>query len=292
MIKERPAQMELSHPLLPHPGTADLSANERTKRKKQPMSNPQRHIEILRLLQLNSPMSVKQLADELEVSEMTIRRDLKLLSQENKIQMTHGLAFSKAPPDNSYDVIRQQGVHQAQKEAIGRYAASLIQPGDSIFIDCGSTAAAMPRYLPPHMNITVMCSSANTLVEILQKDVANLIFSGGYYHKSTQTFESPEALNLLGSIRASKAFVTAAGVNQEMGLTCTHQYEVRLKQLSMDHSLQTILLVDSSKFDRVSPVYFGGWEQIHTVITDEGIPDAWQQFLEERGIECIAVPVR
>lgn len=254
------------------------------------MSFTQRSILISNLLRENGATTVKTLAERLNVSEMTVRRDLQSLCRTHALKLMNGVVF---PDDSaqggavSYDIAKQQTVRNREKELIGRRAAALIEPRDTVFVDCGSTAAAMARYIPFRMDITVVCSTLNILLEVQKKDVANIVFSGGFYHKGTQVFESPETIRMLEGVRAGKAFVTAAGASRELGLTCVQQYEVALKQLELNNSLERILLADSSKFGKVSLAYFGAWHQITCVVTDAGISQDWQSFLKDAGIRVL-----
>ena len=252
------------------------------------MATNQRTDTILELLMRNDAMSVSRLAEALGVSEMTVRRDLAKMQKEGKIRLVNGVAF--CPRDGeatAYDLEQQLGVHCREKDAIGRAAAAMLVPGDSVFIDCGSTASAMLRYIPHGMDITVICSTLNVLTETRRKNIQRLVFTGGYYHPGTETFESPEAIRMLGGIRSSKAFITASGVSRELGLTCVEQYETAVKQVAMENGMKRILLVDSSKFSRVSPAFFGTWSSIDAVITDEGVTEEWKAFLREQNITLI-----
>ncbi len=252
------------------------------------MADAQRSRRIVDIISSQGAKSVKMLALELGVSEMTVRRDLQHLRERGIINMLHGLAFGNDGTEGVfYDLHEQQRIMHNEKAAIGRVAAAMIEPSDSVYIDGGTTAAFMARNIPRGMDITVICSTINVLVEMHKKNIEKIIFSGGYYHESTQTFESPEALMMLGNIRASKAFVTSAGVSMELGLTCVHQYEIGLKRLGLNNALKKILMVDSSKFGKVSSAFFGTLAQIDTIVTDQAIPDAWINFLRDSGKEII-----
>ncbi len=250
------------------------------------MANIQRSDTIIELLTRNDAMSVSSLAEHLSVSEMTVRRDLAKMQQEGLIRLVNGVAF--CPKDGkavTYDLEQQLGVHGREKDAIGRAAAAMLVPGDSVFIDCGSTASAMLRYIPKGMDITVICSTLNVLTEARCRDIQRLVFTGGYYHPGTETFESPEAIRMLEGIRSSRAFITASGVSMELGLTCVEQYETAVKRVAMENGMKRILLVDSSKFSKVSPAFFGTWRSIDMVVTDEGITEEWKAFLHKQQIE-------
>ena len=250
------------------------------------MANTRRSDTIIGLLMRNDAMSVSHLAGQLGVSEMTVRRDLAKMQKEGQVRLVNGVAFCPRDGEGvSYDLEQQLGVHCREKDAIGRAAAAMLVPGDSVFIDCGSTASAMLRYIPQGMDITVICSTFNVLTEARCRNIQRLVFTGGYYHPGTETFESPEAIRMLGGIRSSKAFITASGVSMELGLTCVEQYETAVKRVAMENGMKRMLLVDSSKFSRVSPAFFGTWSSIDMVVTDEGIPEEWTSFLHEKGIE-------
>lgn len=219
---------------------------------------------------------------------MTVRRDLQKLSAKGLVRLLHGVAFCEKTEDGSaYDLLQELGVNAREKDMIGRRATAMIAEGDSVFIDCGSTASAMMRHLPSNMRITLACSTLNVVVEAQKKKVERLIFTGGYYHEGTETFESPEAVRLLSGIRTGKAFITASGVSMELGLTCMEQYETEIKRVAMENALTKILLVDSSKFSRVSPAFFGTWKSIDTVITDDGVPGKWKDYFKQNGIRLV-----
>lgn len=256
--------------------------------KEQDSVIQKRRIEIINLLKNSGGMSVKMLADTMHVSEMTIRRDLKELCQINGVQMTQGVAFLKHNTAGLvYDVLNNREQNHQLKDMIGRTAASMVRDGDVVFMDVGTTTAMMAHHLNRNMDITVVCSTMNVLQTIYEKNVAHIIATGGFYHKETQMFECEEALKMLGNVRLTKAFVSAAGASEGLGLTCMHKYEIQTKRLALQNAQTTILLCDSTKFGKVRPVFFGDWRQIHTVITDHGMTQEWRNFFAENNIEVI-----
>jgi DeoR family deoxyribose operon repressor len=249
---------------------------------------------ITQMLKERNGASIKELARELAVSEMTIRRDLEQLQLANIISLVHGAAiykgdFSLNGQERYYHLILAQAVSNPEKERIGKAAAQLITPGDTIIIDIGTTTEHLARHIPQNFSITVLCFTMNVLFEIYKKNVENLIMGGGYYHTNTQMFESAESINLIRKIRANKYFLSAAGASRELGLTCMNQYEIGMKQACMDSSLQTILLADSKKFGQVRSTYFAPLEKIDMVITDKGISREWLAIMADLGIDVLAV---
>lgn len=232
--------------------------------------------------------SVKDLSKMLDVSEMTVRRDLNTLQANNIISWVHGAAIinpEQEQPDQAYHVLHEKVVRGQEKERIGRAAARMIDPGDVIIVDIGTTAEKLARYIPMNFPITVLCFTMNVLTEVHKKNVNELIFGGGYYHYNTQLFESDQSIHLVSKVRANKYFMTAAGINEQLGITCANQHEIATKTACMQSSLQKILMADSTKFDLVKPAYFSRLDQIDKIITDSGISKDWIKLLQELGIE-------
>ena len=172
-----------------------------------------------------------------------------------------------------------------QKEEIGKYAASLIEPNDVIIIDTGSTTARILPYLPENMNLTILSYNANVLIELRHKPGIQLLFCGGNYHLNTEMFESEEGIAFIRRIRANKAFLSAAGIHRELGITCANTYEVATKQAAISSSSQKILVSDSSKFGRLRSAYFCDLDEIDTIITDHSLQKYWRDELRQRNIE-------
>lgn len=249
---------------------------------------------IIDILQERNGASIKQLAQEFGVNEMTIRRDLHVLQQNGLVNIIHGAAIfnPSALLDGGkpkYNIFSGESVRGDEKDRIGKEASKYVEPGDVLFVDIGTTAAAMVRHLGIGMNITVACFAMNTLEEIQKKKVEKLILGGGYYHMDTQAFECEETLQLIGGIRASKAFISPAGISMELGMTCVNKYEERMKQAFLHNSIQKILLADSSKFGKVRPCYFGDLTNIDMVITDKDIGSEWMEYFDKNNIKSIVV---
>lgn len=254
----------------------------------------ERTSKIVNILRVRNGASIRDIARELAVSEMTIRRDLEQLQYANIISLVHGAAIFKGIPQSDgkqfdYQLVLEKSINNPEKERIGKAASKLIEPGDTVIIDIGTTTEHLARHIPNEFSVTVVCFTINILFEMYKKNIKNLIMGGGYYHADTQLFESLESLNLIRQTRANKFFMSAAGISNELGLTCINQYEVGIKQASIDSSLRRILLADSKKFGQIRPAYFSPLEKIDMIITDKGISQDWIKIFEDRGIEVQAV---
>ncbi|MGL4606703.1 MAG: DeoR/GlpR family DNA-binding transcription regulator [Eubacteriaceae bacterium] len=236
---------------------------------------------ILENLKTNNGASVKTLSQTFGVSEMTIRRDLETLKSSQLVTLFHGAAIYNPDSDSEYYDLTKKKIHmEREKDSIGKVAAQLIEPGDTIILDVGTTTEKVAKYIPFEAPISTICFTVNTLNEILKKNVQRLLFGGGNYHSNTQMFESSESLEMIKKVRASKFFVSAAGVSKDLGITCANMYEVDTKLKCLSSALTKILVVDSTKLGQVKAAYFTNLEAIDVVVTDSGISNEWIEIIK------------
>jgi DeoR family transcriptional regulator, deoxyribose operon repressor len=249
---------------------------------------------LIDIIKSKNGASVKELAVLLDVSEMTIRRDLEVLEQNHVVNNVYGAAiynpsYKQEVPESTYELTHALTTQDIEKRKIGAFAASLIEPGDIVVIDTGSTTEMLAQNIDDHLEATILCYNANILNSLRLKENLSLMFSGGKYHSKTQMTESQEGINLINSMRFTKAFISAAGVHHNLGVTCVYHYELPTKKAIMQSSLQKILLLDSSKFDLVKPAYFANITDFDVVITDNLIPDEWKEEIERLNIKLYIV---
>ncbi|AOR22832.1 DeoR/GlpR family DNA-binding transcription regulator [Clostridium taeniosporum] len=252
----------------------------------------QRANKIIEILKEKNGASVKELASTLGVSEMTIRRDLNILKSNNIVSNVYGATIYN-PLNNidklnaNYDLTDEIVKRENEKIKIGKAAAKLIKNDDIIIIDAGTTTEKLAKNISDDVELTALFYSINILMALRNKKNIELIFSGGYFHENTQMFESPEGISLIENIRATKVFVSAAGVHEDLGVTCSNNYEVATKRTIINSSVEKILLVDSDKFDSVKSSYFSDLQEFNIVVTDQGIPENWKILLKDMGIKVI-----
>ena len=244
---------------------------------------------LIEIIKSKNMASVKELATILNVSEMTIRRDMALLEKDNIIHNAYGAviynpAHSEDSGINNYELEHAQMTRYDEKTKIGIYAASLIEDDDIIMIDTGSTTETLARNIAPDLKATFICSNVNILNYLRVKRNLNIIFSGGRFHPQTQMFESPEGISLIKSMRGTKAFISAAGIHDSLGVTCVYNYEVQTKKALLSSCVEKILLADSSKFGMVKSAYFANLENFDTIITDSNISPEWEEIIHKNGI--------
>lgn len=249
---------------------------------------------LIEMLKEQESISIRKLSEMLNVSEMTIRRDLKSLEENDVINRGYGKATLKETPredfkDENYELLSAKTKHNDEKERIGKYAATLVKPGDILILDTGSTTERIAKYIPDDMDLTVMCYNYNTLAYLVHKPYVNLIFPGGYYHPNGQFFESLHGIKLIEETRVTKMFLSVSGIHKTLGITCSNNYEVLTKRSAIQSARTRIIVADSSKFGKIRPAYFATLEDVDMIITDTGLSQEWQEYLERLGIELVMV---
>jgi len=188
---------------------------------------------------------------------------------------------------DTYILDKQEVINREKKMRIGKKAVSLIDPEDIIIIDTGSTTDCLAQALPYDLSISVLCFALNILTAVNKRKNYRINFAGGELYRDTLMFESQEGINLIKRYRANKAFISASGINLKLGVTCSTQYETETKQACINSALENILLVDSSKFGKIKPGYFADIKDFDVIVTDEGIPDEYREYIKDLGIKLI-----
>lgn len=247
--------------------------------------------QLVDILKKRNSATIKELAIMFNVSEMTIRRDMETLKTKGIILDIPGVAVINASvieETDEYLLSTATTFHAKEKERIGRYAATLIQDDDCIAIDNGSTTECLTDNIDADKKISVFTSNLNILNKICNNPNASIIFGGGYYHPDTTLFESREGIQLLEKVRATKVFLSAAGVHETMGVTGMNSYELEIKKELIISGAEKILLVDSSKFGVIKPWFISDLDIFDRIITDTGITSEWQELIEQKGI-CLDI---
>lgn len=246
----------------------------------------ERYEKVVEILARKGYRSVAELSTDLGVSEMTVRRYLDRLEEGQLITRTHGGAFvGQDMIEVDYRV--RETVRRAEKEAIGRAAWSLVQPGESIFIDAGTTTAYLALAMDDTRRITVVTNSTIVLQALEHRSSIETILLGGKVHAASNSLIGPIAEETVRQFRFTKAFMGAVGINLREGFTQSNIDEVPVKKMAAANAREVIVLADSSKINRDVLVLFLGLDQVHMVVTDKGISAEHRAALEERGIRVL-----
>jgi DeoR/GlpR family transcriptional regulator of sugar metabolism len=249
-----------------------------------------RQARLIELLKKHGYCSVAELSSKLAVSPMTIRRDLHVLTEQQITQMTHGgarLAYHKQTEPNFHT---RSDLHRTRKQAIGRYAATLIDAGDVIGIDAGSTAIEVARNLPV-VPLNIVTYSFPVAATVAENEMYNLVLLGGQFHHETLSFTGSQAVSMLHGLRIHKLFLAASGLLIPDGLSSSYLFDVELKQALVRSSRQVIVCMDSSKIGQVFLASFASLSDIHMLVTDSAISTTDKEALERCNIRVMIAPL-
>ncbi len=238
--------------------------------------------QILGMLEQTRGATIGDLSERLGVSEMTIRRDLELLTSDNKATLVRAGAIPATHAGYALSDPRAAGA--SEKMRIGRKAASLVEKNDVVIIDSGSTTEWLARSLPPDLPVTILCFALNILLGAGRGRERAIVLAGGVMQQDRLVFTSPEGVDLVRRYRAHKAFLSADGANLSLGVTCADGAEAELKKAAMASSQSRILLADSRKLGRVSPSWFANLKDFDAVITDTGITLEYVEIFRTLGV--------
>lgn len=248
---------------------------------------------IIKMLRLSNPTTVNNLSSVMDVSHMTIRRDLEVLKGRNIVDIFHGGVVlnddNKQSRQYPYSLSYANKQMNQEKKHIAVKAAAFVKSKDAIILDTGSTIEFFARSLPDDLPMTIICFTLNSLVHISRMGKANIIVPGGYFHENTLMFESKEGIKLITGHPSTTAFISASGVSLEMGVSCSNGYELETKTAVMKSADRKILLADSSKFNMIKNTLFAELTDFDVIISDTGIPEEYIKYCKTHGIELILV---
>lgn len=249
------------------------------------MTKEERQSIILELLIQHNSILVTDLATHLNVSSVTIRKDLTDLEREKKLYRNHGKAILIAPYIDNRNVSEKEKLYVEEKRLIGMKAASLITPKDSILIASGTTMHALARSIVPVDELTVITASMEVSNILASEKNIYIIQLGGILRHSSLSVVGKYAENILADFSCSKLFIGVDGIDLDFGITTTNMMEASLNRVMMQTAQKTIVLADSSKFGRRGFSKIADMEDVDHIITDSHIPPSTALRLEEMGIE-------
>ncbi|WP_298845047.1 DeoR/GlpR family DNA-binding transcription regulator [Clostridium sp.] len=246
----------------------------------------ERKSKILSSLNKYGKVKVCDLSQQYEVSEVTIRRDLQELEEDQMIKRVHGGAVlnvnTKFEPTFSEKIDK----FYDEKESIGKYAASIIEDGDTIALDAGTTTISIARQITAK-NITVLTNSVDVAYELAKKREVEVIITGGTLRWEIRAMVGPVADNALKNFRVNKAFIGTNGLCSINGLTTPNIIEANTKREMIKIAEQTIVVCDHTKFGTVYFAKIVNLDSVDIIITDNQIDNVIFEEFEEQGIKII-----
>lgn len=248
----------------------------------------ERHQKIYELLRKHKNLSIDKLSSILEISKMTVRRDLDGLIKKGIVQRVHGRAIISRT--NEYEpphMIRSLEMMQ-EKQMIGRLAASLIKDNAVIIVDVGSTLLELVKNIPENNNITVITNWIPVAVELSKKrGLFNLVLVGGKVFTDELSIVGGYPEEMLKDFNADIAFLGVGGISDKFGITDFNMDEVQVKKQMIKSSREVIVLADHLKFGRVAPIKIADIKLIDKIITDDGLKEKDKTSIERFDTEVI-----
>ena len=226
---------------------------------------------------------------EMAISEATVRRDLKAMADAREVELVYGGATLNRSSDFSF---RSKNMRQSEaKRIIGELAVGLVQDGEQIFMDSGSTTFQMAGFLKGRRGVSVIANSIRLAEELSAIPDITVIMLGGQYRAERMDTIGPLALEAMEQLRGYRAFIGADGVSMDFGPAASDIESSHLYRLAVRHARETVLLLDHTKFMAPSLYKVVEWEAIATVVTDQVPSPEWQEFFKAKNVALVVPPV-
>ncbi len=249
------------------------------------MLTSQRKKLILEALKRDGQVLARSMSETFGVSEDTVRRDLRELAAEGKLQRVHGGALAASPAVANLAGRRQIG--SEAKAAIGRAAAQMIAPGQIAFVDGGTTAIQLARHLPLDLRATIVTHSPSVVVELAEHEALEVVVIGGRLFRHSMVTVGAAAIEALAHIRADLYFMGVTGVHPEAGLSTGDLEEAYVKRALMARAAETVVLASSEKLNAASAYMIAGIDAASAIIVEKGTPGPTTAPFEALGVTIV-----
>ena len=247
---------------------------------------PQRWDNLRALIRDSGVIRIEDLCRRLGVSPATVRRDLDQLERGGAIRRVHGGAVSVVSRLDEPVFADKTSRAAREKRRIAEAALTFVAPGDTVYLDGGSTVLELARLLRERSNLTVVTNSLYAAHELAGRG-PRLIVIGGELRRLSQTMVGPLTRPVLHELHLDKAFMGTIGFALDEGLTTTDPSEAFTKKLVMDQARQVLVLADSSKAGKVSFASAGSWDHVHVLITDKQLDKDLAKELTKKDIKLV-----
>ncbi|MGB9781237.1 DeoR/GlpR family DNA-binding transcription regulator [Caldanaerobacter sp.] len=250
------------------------------------MFGEERRLKIAEIISKDKSISVAELSKLFNVSESTIRRDLHVLEEKGFIQRTHGGAILKTGTHYEPAFFEKEEVELEAKRKIGKIAASLIEEGDTILLDSGTTTLEIARNLK-NMRLTVVTNSPLIAIELSKYEDIEIIVTGGIQRWRTRALVGPIAEMVIRQFKVDKAFIGTNAISFEDGLMTPDLIEANTKKTMIEVASEVYVVADHTKFGKKSFVKFADLKDITAIITDDEIDYEVIKKYEQANVEIL-----
>jgi DeoR/GlpR family transcriptional regulator of sugar metabolism len=249
------------------------------------MLTEQRQLLILDELQRAGRVIARELAERLQVSEDTIRRDLRELAGRGALQRVHGGALPVSPALAS--LARRVDIAPDEKRLLGRQAAALVRDGQLVFVDGGTSTLAMVQQLAPTLRATVATHSPVIAAALIEHPGVEVLLLGGRLFKHSGVAVGAGVAQAIQALRADCYFLGVTGVHAEFGLSTGDAEEAQVKALMMASAAETVLMASSDKLGKISPYRVAPLAALATLIVTPQAGETQLQALHRPGLEVL-----
>ncbi|MGX5818896.1 DeoR/GlpR family DNA-binding transcription regulator [Chitinophaga lutea] len=251
------------------------------------MNITERHQAILQKLQENGKVDIQELSESLQVSGVTIRKDLKLLEEKKLLFRTKGGGSTQNPYTIERPINEKELIKAEEKKKIAKAAMHLVGDSDSIIIGSGTTVFELARSLHPIQHLTVITPALKVALELCNRPYVDVLQIGGLIHQNSSSAAGSFAERLLEDISCGVLFIGVDGIDPEFGLSITNLAEASLNMKMISLAQTVVIMADSSKFDRRGIGRICSLEQVDYIITDALVAPETVRMLTERGVKVI-----
>jgi DeoR/GlpR family transcriptional regulator of sugar metabolism len=244
-------------------------------------------MKMLEWLQEEGSARVRDLAEAFSVSEVTVRQDLERLETEGHVVREHGGAYLKSVPQQVRAMALHHLVNMEAKRRIGRAAAALVDDGETIILDSGSTTTEVAINLAEREHLTVVTNALNIALILGAMPTCTVHMPGGQFKAPTLSVSGERSADYFKGLFAQKLFLATGAISFQAGLTFPAIADIAVKRAMIESASRVYLVADSSKIGRTSFSSLGRLDCIHVLITDDGIRDEDRQSFLAEGIEVI-----
>ena len=242
---------------------------------------------ILEWLREEGSARVSMLAQAMAVSEVTIRQDLEKLETDGHIVREHGGAFLKSVPTQVRAMALQHQDNMGAKQKIGRMAAGLVEDGETIIVDSGSTTTELAANLFGRRDVTVITNALNIALMLGAEPDFDVHVTGGHFKAPTLSLSGERSADFFRDLYAQRLFLATAAVDTESGLTYPAFADISVKRAMIDSAQKIYLVADSSKIGERSFCVLGGLDKVDVLITDDGITAEQRRSIEAAGVSVL-----
>lgn len=251
------------------------------------MDSNKRHETILKLIEEQGSVQVSDLCTRFGVSEMTIRRDLAHLERTGLVRRVYGGAVSARGRSYEPPFLARASEHREEKERIGRVAASLVNDGDSIALDVGTTTLEVARHLVDKHNLSVITNSLQIANVLANRPGIRLIIAGGILRSGELSMIGHLAERAFREFYVDKLFLGVGGISLEAGLTEFNLEDALIKQAMLSTAKECIVVADASKLNRIAFAKIAPLSVAHQLVTDSSADAETVKRLEEAGVRIV-----